>query len=150
MANITDSFLDYLLFKQMALDYGLDIEPEMGDIVLWKGQRHIVINAKDGHLLVIDDTFAPKVEQDVIIIEKWAGNEQCILIPSVEFLVDTIVTITGNYPTLTPGIRMGKDVWQIKQHQEATLVEEGLPQSLLKMAIQIMTPKEGQQRKEDS
>lgn len=141
MKSFVALYPKYLNFKELVIDKKEAPLPEFGDRLLWKGQIHFVIAREEDYLTVIDEWAAMNLADASQKIENWQTDSTCIPLLSIEDLLRFIREYSGDPPTLTPGIRMAEEVWQVKHPGAVSVVSSQLNEALLDIAIQLLSPK---------
>jgi len=122
---------------------GITLDPEPGSRMLYKGQVYYVIAAKGNALVLVDDF--PSIPFDmnrVITIENWEEQENCLFVPSVEDLLHLIREATSLFPSMTPGVKKTREVWQVRHTEGSTVVTGSLREGLLDIAIEKLEERE--------
>ncbi len=123
--------------KALCGEKGIALDPEPGSRMLYQGQVYYVIAAKSNAVVLIDDF--PSVPLDpnrTITIDDWEREENCLFVPSVEDLLHLIREATTLFPSMTPGVKKTREVWQVRHTEGTTVVTGSLREGLLDVAIQ--------------
>ena len=139
---IDNKYVKYQQLKELLIVKKIDVELVLGSRILWKGQIHTVISAKNDTLIVTDEWIGYRKEEDFIQIEDWKNDSHCSYIPPIEELLEWIFLVSGNYPSMTAGICHSKSAWQVKLPGQDTFISDDLDEALLDLIITLLSPKE--------
>lgn len=125
--------------KILCAQHQITLDPETGQRMFYQGQIFTILSAQGNRLALTDDL--PKIPFDashVFYVEDWEEEESCYFLPRVEDLLQIIRDRTTLFPSMTPGVKITREVWQVRHGSGATVVSGSLLEGLLDMAIELL------------
>ncbi|MDP8242937.1 MAG: hypothetical protein P9L94_02565 [Candidatus Hinthialibacter antarcticus] len=142
MSEIYELLPGYQKLAQQCSAVGVELEPEPGGLVLYHGQPHRIIGEDAGALLIVATPVLPPIDQNTITtVPGWMNDPLCVYMPGVACLIDSVRSISSMFPTITPGVKSTREVWQVKHPDIEPVVANSLEESLLQAVIQILENK---------
>lgn len=133
----------YELIPKLELLYSLchenniAIEPLPGHQMFYEGRVWYVLSSKDNTVALIDDMpNIPFNTERVVEIKDWENETGCLLIPRADDILEIIRTHTGIFPSMTPGVKKTREVWQIRHTEGSSIVSGSLLEGLIDMALE--------------
>jgi hypothetical protein len=119
-------------------DIVIPIEP--GCQIVYSGQTYYVIAIRPDQLAMISEfTPLPVKETAIIYIPNWQSDEELVIIPNTDMLLQVIFDATGFFPTLVPGVEAAREVWKV-QHPtaEQPYIFKTPTTALLELALHLL------------
>ncbi len=108
-----------VMLKKRCVFLNIIIPIEPGCEVVFQGQSFRVVAVRSGQLAVVDELIPlPIHETNIAYIQNWQEDDNCVIIPTIEMLLQIIFDTTGFFPTLIPGVEEAREVWKV-QHPSA-------------------------------
>ncbi|MGI6456641.1 MAG: hypothetical protein ACOX5R_13630 [bacterium] len=125
--------------KLLCSEHGITLDPECGHQVFYQGQVFHVLSAHGNHLALLDTLPAIPLDlNQIVYVEDWIQESSCLFIPRVEDVLQIIHDKTTLFPSMTPGIKATREVWQIRHPNGTTIVSGALLEGLIDLALAMI------------
>ncbi|MBZ0254656.1 hypothetical protein K8I31_01250 [bacterium] len=142
MSELYELLPIYQKLAQLCSALGVELDPETGERVLLNGQLHRIFCEDDAALLVAASPLLPPVNENTVVsVPNWMNNANCTYMPGVSSLIELMRTVSSMFPTITPGVKSTREVWQVKHPDIEPVVANSLEESLLLAVIALLEQK---------
>ncbi len=139
MTDFYELLSDYQRLNQLLRERSIIFDPQPGNRFAYRGQLYAAVAVEDGCLALVDDLCGIPIAQDrVLCVDQWETEPDCFFMPNVEQLIEIIFDQTTIYPSMTPGIRTGQDVWRVSHTNATPVIAATLEEALLKLTMDIL------------
>jgi len=142
MTDFYDLLSNYRLLNQLRRDQSIIFDPQPGNRFAYLGQIYAAVAIEGDCLALVDDLCGiPLAMDQVLCVDQWEEETDCFFIPNIEQLIEIIFDQTTIYPSMTPGIRSGQNVWRVSHSNAKPIINTTLEEALLKLTIDILQKK---------
>lgn len=141
MSELLERLDQYKTLKSLCHQQEIVIPIEPGCQVVYAGQTFSVIAIRPNQLAVIGEFVSmPVQENSITYISNWQNDEELVIIPNTEMLLQLIFDTTGFFPTLVPGVEEAREVWKV-QHPtaEQPYIFKTPTAALLELALHLLS-----------
>ncbi len=139
MTDFYDLLSQYQRLNQLRRERSIVFDPQPGNRFAYRGQLYAAVAVEGDCLALVDDLCGIPIIQDrVLCVDQWEEESDCFFIPGIEQLIAIIFDQTTIYPSMTPGIRTGQDVWRVSHSNATPVIAATIEEALLKLTIDIL------------
>lgn len=144
MSELLERLDQYKKLKSLCNQQDIVIPTEPGCQAVYAGQIFSVIAIHPNQLAIIGEFVSIPVQEDAIThITNWQNDEELVIIPNTDMLLQIIFDATGFFPTLVPGVEEAREVWKV-QHPtaEQPYIFKTPTAALLELALNLLELKQ--------
>ncbi len=126
-------------FNRRCAEREIRLAPEYGDRAVYQGHIYFVAAVSGDTLALLDDLAgAPLCDERIVYAEGWENDPACLFLPSLENLLLIVRQLSSVYPSMTPGVQDGREMWRVLHTGAPPFVTETLLEALLDLAIHLL------------